>query len=184
MQPTVQSDAVQIVTMITNMVTMLVVVIGGPLVAIFVQKWREEMRIRADNEAESKKLEIRATEREREAVKVALEKSTATAAEHADEVKQVLKETTSQQVAATEALQTGVGNLAIVAKASHTLLNSGQQKILRERAEDKRTIAKSSGLQSDWDIAAAADKDYQVHVSAQAEVDSQFGTDEQKRGDP
>lgn len=189
------SPGVQIANLVVNALLLLLMPIAVAVAKRIFNNAAEKVIEKVEEQAESAKAE-------RLDVKVALEKSRQTVAEHAEEVKEalvastnlvaenvaevknVLAESTSQQVAATKELKEGVGNLAIVTKASHTFLNSGHGAVLREKASDKRKIAEVTGLQSDWDIVAEADKNYVDHISAQSAVDGQFGTDAQKKGNP
>ena len=114
-----------------------------------------------------------------EEVRTTLQKATEVNAEKLEDVKASLAESNASGAKKLD-------DLATVAKATHTLVNSSMSAQLKISAVALRRIADLTvGLPSheqDTQAADLAEKLYGEHVSKQAMVDAQPGTDEEKKG--
>ena len=121
-----------------------------------------------------KKTEAAATRAEAATIRV--EQAAARAAREVTAVKDTLQANTTM----TEGKLDG---LAIVAKASHTLINNEKGLVLDKYRKKARAHADLTRNLGDIREAELAEEEYSEHLKAQAVVDAQPGTAAQKKGD-
>lgn len=73
--------------------------------------------------------------------------------------------------------------LAIVAKATHALVNSERAKLLLALSLLSRRVADLTGKPEDFESERLATENYESYLASQRIVDAQPGTDAEKRGD-
>lgn len=77
-----------------------------------------------------------------------------------------------------------LNDLATVAKATHTLVNSNMAIQLELNMKVTRELANLKDTQTARDMADAAEKLYHEHTVKQHEVDEQIGAESTKKGNP
>jgi len=107
----------------------------------------------------------------------------AAAVKATEDVKNTLKTTTTNTTNLITESAEKIENLRVVAKATHTLVNSNMEIQLNLNKVVTRRLADFTKDSKDIETADLAERTYNEHVAKQKEVDKQPGSDAQKKGD-
>jgi hypothetical protein len=105
------------------------------------------------------------------------------AAARVEEVSETLRSSTAAAAAGAAAQDRKLDGLAVVARSTHTLVNSERGALLKVAAVALRRLARAAdATRDDVEAADEAERLYADHQAKQSDVDAQPGTDEDKGG--
>ncbi len=172
-----QSNAVQIVTMICTLFTTITLLVVAPLVRGILKRWDQDL-LERQAKAETDRLAALEIKKAAEAVAVALRVANEEANRRAEESKAAAEQVASVLKATTDSSDARIEKLTKVTNDTHTLVNSNMGVQLRLNKVVTRRLANltkdTPEGEADEKAAALAESMLSEHEAKQAIVDAQI----------